>query len=176
LPPVSPRRRLFIAKNNACIVIFICYTVITFKETRCREMTKNTWFEETFLLSLENRMDNPKYPNQCILSERQADICEKYMKYDRYYNKYTYEVGTKSYTMRAVGRYTFLTLYDEAKKEWVIKHSRKEDVIATFDTEEEMQNWIDENVDEETGKINGTELSSWTSWTTAMRYKTPNEV
>lgn len=41
---------------------------------------KNTWFEETFLQSLiEKAQNNIKYPNQLILSEKQADICSRYM-------------------------------------------------------------------------------------------------
>lgn len=82
----------------------------------------NEWFANEFLPSLEKRMTNPKYPNKCILTEKQADICCKYMKAiqhkDASYNGtfYTYEFETdiKKYQMSFAGRYTFLSVYKKA--------------------------------------------------------------
>lgn len=80
-------------------------------------MEKTKWFEETFLQSLEARMTNPKYPNQCILSEKQADICYRYMNsrncsgdYGCFTN-YEYTVGNKFYQMTKRGKYHFLSMY-----------------------------------------------------------------
>lgn len=79
-------------------------------------MARNTWFDETFLPSFEEKMNNPKYPNQCILSEKQAEICAKYMEaregHDSDYHKrwifYVYKVGCREYTVWSMGRYTFM--------------------------------------------------------------------
>ena len=130
----------------------------------------NKWFEETFLPSLETRMNNPKYPNQAILTDKQEQVCEKYMTYkactDTYgrdFGIYIYTVGTKHYTMHFAGRYTFLHLDDDAKLEWFITDIKTKQDIVTFKTEEEMQRWIDENVDEDTGKIIATDNRMWTT-------------
>ena len=130
----------------------------------------NKWFEETFLPSIEARMNNPKYPNQAIISEKQGYICEKYMKpTNPDCITYFYNVGTKHYSMHRAGRYTFLSMHDDSKAEWYIKDNRSQEDIATFKTEREMQDWIDENVDEETGSIKGREKKGW-HWTSGMRY------
>lgn len=79
------------------------------------EKKSNRWFEETFLPSFEEKMHNPKYPNQTILSERQADICRKYM--DEKENKGDYgwhttfskKVGGTVWYIHTAGRYTFLS-------------------------------------------------------------------
>ena len=72
------------------------------------------WFTEEFLPSIEARMTNPKYPDSCILTPKQAEVCYKYMndKYCRgdYGGFYNYEIvvnGTK-YQMTSRGKYTFL--------------------------------------------------------------------
>lgn len=74
------------------------------------------WFIETFLPSLERRMTNPKYPNQCILSDKQAEICYKYMgsrscrgDYGTFTN-YEITVKNKYYQMTKRGKYHFLTV------------------------------------------------------------------
>lgn len=73
------------------------------------------WFTEVFLPSLESRMNNPKYPNSCILSDKQADICYKYMEEIScrgdygYFNIYQIKVNGHKWTMTQRGRYTFLT-------------------------------------------------------------------
>ena len=73
------------------------------------------WFTEVFLPSFDPKMNNPKYPNRCILSEKQADVCHKYMTakpchsvYGKWYNLYEAETETARYTMYKAGRYTFL--------------------------------------------------------------------
>lgn len=76
----------------------------------------NAWFLETFLPSLEARMTNPKYPNRCILSQKQAEICYKYMECSQHRGDYgtfaTYELKTedKWYQMTFAGKYTFLSV------------------------------------------------------------------
>ena len=45
------------------------------KEKTSENYSKGNWFTESFLPSLEKRMKNSKYPNQCILSEKQAEVC-----------------------------------------------------------------------------------------------------
>lgn len=76
------------------------------------------WFTETFLPSLESRMTNPKYPNSCILSEKQADVCYRYMEANQhhgdygYFTNYSLQVGNKVYQMTFAGKYTFLRRYE----------------------------------------------------------------
>ena len=78
------------------------------------------WFTETFLPSLESRMDNPKYPNQCILSEKQAEVCYRYMESTQHrgdygwFTNYSIKVGTKVYKMYSQGKYIFLRMWDYA--------------------------------------------------------------
>ena len=77
------------------------------------------WFLEVFLPSQEARMGrNPKYPNSCILSEKQAAICTRYMQ--QVYHKgdygyfYTWELKTpdgKKFQMSVAGKWTFLNRY-----------------------------------------------------------------
>lgn len=75
---------------------------------------RNEWFENIFLASQKERMNNPKYPNQCILSPKQEYICEKYMvsnwHLSDYGGFYTYEYKTddEKYLMYFRGKYTFL--------------------------------------------------------------------
>lgn len=72
------------------------------------------WFKDTFLPSLEKRMNNPKYPNSCILSQKQADVCYRYMKCKQHKGDYgtfaTYEYETEKalFQMSFAGKYTFL--------------------------------------------------------------------
>lgn len=77
------------------------------------------WFKNEFLPNLEKRMNNPKYPNQCILTEKQAEICYKYMKavycrgdYGGFYN-YEIEADNKKYVMTKRGNYTFLRVFEK---------------------------------------------------------------
>lgn len=78
------------------------------------------WFVGEFLPSLEKRMNNPKYPNSCILSEKQADVCCRYMKseqhsgvdYNWVFTTYHLTVGNKTYTLSTKGSYTFLSVRD----------------------------------------------------------------
>ena len=77
------------------------------------------WFTNTFLPSLEGRMNNPKYPNLMILSQKQAEICYKYMKavycrgdYGGFYN-YETRANGKLYQMTIRGKYTFLNVVNQ---------------------------------------------------------------
>lgn len=78
------------------------------------------WFVGKFLPSLEKRMNNPKYPNTCILTEAQEDVCVRYMKsiqtFDCSYNmpncSYVLVVGNRRYTLTRRGRYAFLSVRD----------------------------------------------------------------
>lgn len=129
----------------------------------------NKWFEETFLPSLEQRMNNPKYPNQMILSERQAMVCEKYMKpTNPDCIVFNYEFGTKHFWMNRAGRYTFLHLEDTSKIFWYVRNDLTNEYIATFDTADEMNAWLDKNMCEESFDIKGME---GIRYTTGMGYK-----
>lgn len=82
----------------------------------------NKWFTDVFLPCFDSRMNHPKYPNRCILSEKQADVCHKYMNakqchstYNKWYNIYEAETETAKYTMYKAGRYTFLMKTEKTK-------------------------------------------------------------
>lgn len=76
---------------------------------------RNVWFEDTFLPSFEEKMHDPKYPNRVILSDRQAEICIRYMDEQECKGDYgwhtTYEkkVGGTVWYLHTAGRYTFLS-------------------------------------------------------------------
>lgn len=136
-------------------------------------MTK--WFEEVFLPSFDTKLSDPRYPNRAILTERQADIFRKYMKYDPVFG-YKYKIGTRNYGLEFKGKYTFLTLYDHSREVWSIRSKKTNEDIIVFSKEEDMQRWIDENVDEETGAVKNSEtLVSWSKWFTCFRVKMPSE-
>lgn len=73
------------------------------------------WFTEVFLPSLEKRMNNPKYPNQLILSDKQYDVCLRYMNdkqchgFYGWFTIYEIEVDNIQYTVTDRGRYHFLS-------------------------------------------------------------------
>lgn len=79
------------------------------------EKKRNEWFEEVFLPSFEEKMHNPKYPNQTILTERQAEICIKYMDEQEtkgdygWYTTFSKKVGGTEWYIHKAGRYTFLS-------------------------------------------------------------------
>ena len=80
------------------------------------------WFKEVFLPSFDSKMNHPKYPNRCILSEKQANVCHRNMTekpchgdYNEWYNVYEAETETAKYTMYTAGRYTFLTKTEKAE-------------------------------------------------------------
>ena len=79
------------------------------------EKKRNSWFEETFLPSFEAKMHNPKYPNKTILSDKQAEICHKYMderecKSDYgWHTTYSKTVGGTVWYVHTTGKYTFLS-------------------------------------------------------------------
>lgn len=124
-------------------------------------MTKANWFEEVFLPSCEEKMNNPKYPNQMILSEKQMMICEKYMKavnccdvsYGKEFITWKYQTGTKSYTMTHRGKYYFLHVTDFAKQVFYVRNTKTNADIITFKTEQEMIEWLDQHVDDDTGTL-----------------------
>lgn len=128
------------------------------------------WFEETFLPSLEAKMNNPKYPNQVILTEAQAMICEKYMEkkslcgvdYNGYFTSWSYQIGEKHYSMNQRGRYVFLNLKDESKHIYYLVNIKTNERFLTFKSKEEREAWMEENVDDETGDIKGMEhITHW---------------
>ena len=62
------------------------------------------WFKEVFLPSFDSKMNHPKYPNRCILSEKQANVCHRNMTekpchgdYNEWYNVYEAETETAKY-------------------------------------------------------------------------------
>ena len=79
------------------------------------EKPRSEWFEEVFLPSFEDRMHNPKYPNQTILTERQADICIKYMDEKEckgdygWHTTFSKKIGGTTWYIHKAGRYTFLS-------------------------------------------------------------------
>lgn len=75
------------------------------------------WFKEVFLPSMEDKFNNPsnpKYRNQVILTERQYNVCLRYMKQVQCYGEYgdfyiyEFETGNARYTLSNRGRYHFL--------------------------------------------------------------------
>ena len=81
------------------------------------------WFTEEFLPSIEKRMTNPKYPNQAILSVKQADVCYRYMtskqhsdcSYGKRFTTYEVTANGKKYMMTERGKYTFLNVYQDQR-------------------------------------------------------------
>lgn len=84
---------------------------------------KNNWFVDTFLKSFEDsgKFNNPKYPGQAIISDKQMEICYKYMEphqykemdYKIYFTILELRVNNKLYTAQRRGKYNFLNVYDE---------------------------------------------------------------
>lgn len=123
-------------------------------------MKRNTWFEETFLPSLEKSMNNPKYPNSCILSEKQSEVCAKYMDecthtdlYGKSFRTYEYNINSgscrKHYQLTFNGRYRILHMNELPKEVYVVDYydfDEHEDYIATFDTIEDRDEWLAKNV------------------------------
>lgn len=68
--------------------------------------SRNQWFENTFLPSFIPKMENKKYPNQAILSQKQYDICYKYMTVVKY--GLVYESPKFSVIVWEGGRYKFI--------------------------------------------------------------------
>lgn len=80
------------------------------------------WFKEVFLPSFDSKMNHPKYPNRCILSEKQANVCQRNMTekpchgdYNEWYIVYEAETETAKYMMYTAGRYTFLMKTEKTK-------------------------------------------------------------
>lgn len=75
------------------------------------------WFLEQFLPSLEKRMNNPKYPNQAIITPNQFEVCLKYFRprqcYGDYgcWTNYEFETDASKYQITQQGRYIFLSKY-----------------------------------------------------------------
>ena len=75
------------------------------------------WFINNFLKSLDDKFNKSKYPNQIILSTKQASICEKYMDSRECHSDYGYfnilEIFTENYKyqLKYAGKYIFLTRY-----------------------------------------------------------------
>lgn len=73
------------------------------------------WFLGTLLPSLEKRMNNPKYPNQAIITRNQFDVCCKYfhpVQCHGDYGRFTiWEFATADahYQITFRGKYIFLT-------------------------------------------------------------------
>ena len=73
------------------------------------------WFLNVFLPSIENRMNNPKYPNQAIISENQYEVCAKYFHSVQCHGDYgwftiwEYRTDDAHYQITRRGKYIFLT-------------------------------------------------------------------
>ena len=120
-----------------------------------------TWFVNEFLPSLEQRMTNPKYPNSCILSEKQADVCCRYMKseqhsgvdYNWVFTTYNLTVGNKTYTLSTKGSYTFLSVRDLDWENNYFEAKRRADMVNTLVKKaglnrEELENKTIEEIDD----------------------------
>lgn len=75
------------------------------------------WFLTTFLPSIEQRMNNPRYPNQAIITRNQFDVCRKYFHPVQCHGDYgwftVYEFATDDakYLITFKGKYIFLNKY-----------------------------------------------------------------
>lgn len=75
------------------------------------------WFLTTFLPSIEQRMNNPKYPNQAIITRNQFDVCGRYFHPVQCHGDYgwftVYEFATDDakYLITFKGKYIFLNKY-----------------------------------------------------------------
>ena len=122
----------------------------------------NKWFEEKFLPSLEQRMNNPKYPNSCILTDKQFEVCTRYMEaqgcwdsdYRKAFTVWKYQIGRTKYMVWQKGRYFFLDRVQNVGIHYV-RDYKNDVILATFETEEEYLKWYDENVDTENYTITG---------------------
>lgn len=72
------------------------------------------WFINQFLPSLDERMTNPKYPNSCIISRNQAEVCRRYMEERECHGDYGFfhmpeiDANGNHYYITHVGKYYFL--------------------------------------------------------------------
>ena len=88
------------------------------------------WFLKTFLPSIEKRMDNPKYPNQTIITRNQFEVCAKYFHSVQCHGDYgwftVWEFRTEEahYQITFRGKYIFLT--KTPSKEDEVNKSRRE--------------------------------------------------
>lgn len=73
------------------------------------EVMVNKWFEETFIPSFFDKMKNPKYPGRALLSDRQFEICTRYMDCGRYC--WTYKTNKVSVSVYTQGRYNFISIH-----------------------------------------------------------------
>ena len=73
------------------------------------------WFLEVFLPSIEKRMNNPKYPNQAIITRNQFDVCARYFQSVQCHSDYgwftiwEYRTEEAHYQITFRGQYIFLT-------------------------------------------------------------------
>lgn len=114
------------------------------------------WFLEVFLPSLEGRMNNPKYPNQAIITHNQFDVCRKYFSAVQCHGDYgwfaVWEFRTEeaNYQITFRGKYIFLTKYPfeedpthKAKREAERQRIKAEQVERTKRKPERLAKRID---------------------------------
>lgn len=79
---------------------------------------KNKWFDEVLIPSIISRiLENKKYPNSLILSEKQVNVCRRYMErkeeynlYGKWFSFYEYHVDGFNLTLLKRGRYYIIYL------------------------------------------------------------------
>lgn len=113
----------------------------------------NKWFKEVFLPNVTKTMENnKKYPYTMILSDKQADICYKYMEAKEckgdygWFTNYYVESDGKKYMMYTQGRYTFLRFSFLPVKTYNIENDETEELILSTTNKEEYEKWLKENV------------------------------
>ena len=98
-------------------------------------MKGNGWFISVFLPSLEERMNNERYPDSCLLSDRQAEVCMMHMRAEQHtdvnygtaFTNYHYSTGSYDYYLYRRGKYNILNRYKKHIKEEVIWDADEDD-------------------------------------------------
>lgn len=95
------------------------------------------WFETVFIPSICERMNNPKYPRSAILSDKQADICRKYMNAKQCHGDYGWFTIYESEIDGVVYQLTFRGKYA---------------ILSRTSTKEELAKWEDDSAKEKARK------------------------
>lgn len=90
------------------------------------------WFKTVFIPSICKRMNNPKYPCSAILTEKQSDICRRYMNarqccdinYNTWFTVYEITIDDCHFSLREYGRYNIISRgpTKEERKEAEARH------------------------------------------------------
>lgn len=94
----------------------------------------NSWFEDKFLFSFLDKMNDPRYPRRALISLAQYDICCKYMECGRYC--WSYQSDRYRATAYTQGRYHFISverLPYKPKDDMRIRWRRLDRIEALYD-------------------------------------------